>query len=166
MGYRAPFSRKLRYFKQAERFCGIIYGMEKRFILKNEEDTYEYLNSRRPAVGDIVAVKTDGLTGTVQSVNVLRQTMKVLFEVDDDKEIREYSVDDVTIRSSRRKKKDRDKAEDAQAEEEPEELFAEEEEEIQAEEEPVKEQSRGPRRGRDRNRRKGKEKAESGAFRG
>ena len=65
---------------------------------------------------------------------------------------------------SRMKKKDRDKADEAPAEEEPEELFEEAEEEILAEEEPARESSRGPRKGR--NRRRGKEKAESGAFRG
>ena len=130
--------------------------------LKNEEDTYEYLNSRMPSVGDVVELRRDGLTGTVQTVNVLRQTMKILFEMDDNKEIKELPVEDVIVRSSRRKKKEKDKAEET---EELSEMFEELADEEPIPEEPVKERSRAPRRGRDR-RRKGKEKAESGASRG
>ena len=47
--------------------------------LKNEEETYEYLNSRLPAVNDTVTTE-DGLKGEVHSVNVLRQTVKVVVE--------------------------------------------------------------------------------------
>ena len=50
--------------------------------LKNEEETYEYLNSRLPVVGDIVTTN-DKLRGEVSSVNVLRQTVKVLVQVDE-----------------------------------------------------------------------------------
>ena len=74
--------------------------------LKNEEDTYEYLNSRLPAVGDHVTTD-DRLKGEVQSVNVLRQLVKVVVEVDDEKEIREYHVDQ--LRFKPRKRKDRHK---------------------------------------------------------
>lgn len=57
--------------------------------LKNEEETYEVLNSRLPNPGDYVATN-DGLKGEVQSVNVLRQLVKVVVTVDrDEKEIRE-----------------------------------------------------------------------------
>ena len=49
--------------------------------LKNEEDTYEYLNSRLPGIGDHVTAD-DGLKGEVQSVNVLRQLVKVLVDVE------------------------------------------------------------------------------------
>ncbi len=52
--------------------------------LKNEEETYEYLNSRLPNVGDYVTTD-DGLKGEVSSVNVLRQLVKVLVEVNDEK---------------------------------------------------------------------------------
>ena len=52
--------------------------------LKNEEETYEYLNSRLPGIGDRVTT-VDGLKGEVSSVNVLRQMVKVLVEVDDEK---------------------------------------------------------------------------------
>ena len=65
--------------------------------LKNEEETYEYLNSRLPGVGDSVMTAT-GETGEVQSVNVLRQKVKVLIEVDDEKELHEYDVDELKFR--------------------------------------------------------------------
>ncbi|NLL75686.1 MAG: stage 0 sporulation family protein [Clostridiales bacterium] len=59
--------------------------------LKNEEDTYEELNRRLPNVGDYVTTD-DGYKGEVQSVNVLRQLVKVIIEKDDEKEIQEYKV--------------------------------------------------------------------------
>lgn len=70
--------------------------------LKNEEETYEYLNSRLPLVGDRVTTD-DRLRGEVQSVNVLRQLVKVIVEVDDEKEIREYHVDQLRFKPRRRK---------------------------------------------------------------
>ena len=70
--------------------------------LKNEEETYEYLNSRLPGIGDRVTT-VDGLKGEVSSVNVLRQMVKVLVEVDDEKELREYPVDALKFRPRRRK---------------------------------------------------------------
>ena len=54
--------------------------------LKNEEDTYEELNRKLPGVGDYVQT-ADGLHGEVQSVNVLRQLVKVLVEAGDEKEL-------------------------------------------------------------------------------
>ena len=65
--------------------------------LKNEEDTYEYLNSRLPAVGDEV-ITANGTRGEVHSVSVLRQRVKILVDVDDEKEIQEYSVEELTFR--------------------------------------------------------------------
>lgn len=72
--------------------------------LKNEEETYEYLNSRLPNVGDAVTTTT-GDTGEVQSVSVLRQKVKVLVEADDEKELREYDVDELRFRPKRRNTK-------------------------------------------------------------
>ena len=69
--------------------------------LKNEEETYEYLNSRLPGVGDSVTTAT-GEVGEVQSVNVLRQKVKVLIEVDDEKELHEYDVDELRFRPRRK----------------------------------------------------------------
>ena len=70
--------------------------------LKNEEETYEYLNSRLPNVGDHVKTE-DGLKGVVTVVNVLRQTVKVLVDVDDEKELRELKVEQLKFRPRRKK---------------------------------------------------------------
>lgn len=72
--------------------------------LKNEEDTYEYLNSRLPGIGDTVTT-VDGQKGEVQSVNVLRQRVKILVDVDDEKELQEYDVKDLKFKPRRRKDK-------------------------------------------------------------
>lgn len=70
--------------------------------LKNEEETYEYLNSKLPGVGDFVTTD-DGLKGEVTSVNVLRQLVKVTVEVDDEKELREYKPEQLRFKPRRRK---------------------------------------------------------------
>ena len=80
--------------------------------LKNEADTYEELNRNLPKVGDEVR-GNDGLSGLVESVNVLRQTMRILVEVDDEKEYHEYHVDDVTILRRRRRGGNRSRKEAA-----------------------------------------------------
>ena len=73
--------------------------------LKNEEETYEYLNSRLPSIGDFVTTE-DGLKGEVTDVNVLRQLVKVLVTLDgDDKELKEYKVKQLKFRPKRRKEK-------------------------------------------------------------
>lgn len=75
--------------------------------LKHEEETYEYLNKKLPNVGDYVTTD-DGLKGEVHSVNVLRQQVKVLVEVDDEKEIREYKVEQLRFKRRHRKEKQDD----------------------------------------------------------
>lgn len=73
--------------------------------LKNEQETYEDLNSRLPYVGDHVTT-ADGFKGEVQSLSVLRQLVKVIITLDnDEKEIREYKVSE--LRFKPRKKKDK-----------------------------------------------------------
>lgn len=72
--------------------------------LKNEEETYEYLNSRLPGNGDTVQTD-DGMKGEVQSVNVLRQMVKVLVDVDGEKEIRDYQVSQLKFKPRRKKEK-------------------------------------------------------------
>ena len=72
--------------------------------LKHEEETYEELNKSLPNVGDFVNC-TDGVRGEVHSVNVLRQLVKVIVEVNDEKEIREYRADQ--LRFKRRFKKEK-----------------------------------------------------------
>ena len=70
--------------------------------LKNEEETYEELNRRLPNVGDYVTTE-DGLKGEVQSVNVLRQLVKVIVDVDDEKEIQEYKVEQLRFKRKHNK---------------------------------------------------------------
>ena len=70
--------------------------------LKNEEETYEYLNSHLPNIGDTVTTY-DGLKGEVQSVNVLRQLVKVIVEVNDEKELHEYKVKELKFKPRRKK---------------------------------------------------------------
>ena len=70
--------------------------------LKNEEETYEYLNSKLPNVGDFVTTD-DGLRGEVSSVNVLRQLVKVTVEVGDEKEMREYKPEQLRFKPRRKK---------------------------------------------------------------
>ena len=73
--------------------------------LTNEEETYEVLNSQLPSVGDTVTTK-DGLTGTVQSLSVLRKLVKVVVNLDDDeKEIREYPAEELKFKPRKKKKK-------------------------------------------------------------
>ena len=71
--------------------------------LKHEEDIYEELNRRLPGVGDYV-MTSDGLRGEVHSVNVLRQLVKVVVEVNDEKEIHEYKVEDLRFHKKHGKK--------------------------------------------------------------
>lgn len=73
--------------------------------LKHEEETYEELNSRLPNVGDHVTAR-DGSRGDVSSVNVLRQLVKVIVTLDnEEKEIREYKVEELKFRPRRKKEK-------------------------------------------------------------
>ena len=82
--------------------------------LKNEEETYEVLNSKLPGIGDTVTT-ADGLRGEVHSVNVLRQTVKVIVVVDkDEKEIREYKVDQLKFKPRRKKGKGGEKQDEAE----------------------------------------------------
>ncbi len=70
--------------------------------LKNEEETYEELNSRLPNVEDYVTTD-DGYRGEVQSVSVLRQLVKVIVEIGDEKEIREYKVEQLKFKPKRKR---------------------------------------------------------------
>ena len=82
--------------------------------LKIEEETYQVLNSKLPGVGDFVTT-ADGFKGEVHSVNVLRQLVKVIVTVNDEKEIREYKVDDLRFKPRKKKEKNKaDKLEDAE----------------------------------------------------
>lgn len=73
--------------------------------LKNEQETYEYLNSKLPNIGDMVTTE-DGFKGEVSGVNVLRQMVKVIVNVDkDEKEIREYKVGQLKFKPKRKKER-------------------------------------------------------------
>lgn len=79
--------------------------------LKNEEEAYEELNSKLPNLGDPVTT-ADGFKGEVQSVSVLKQLVKVIVTLEnEEKEVREYKVEDLKFRPKRRK--DRANTEDA-----------------------------------------------------
>ena len=79
--------------------------------LKNEQETYEHLNSKLPRQGDRVTTY-DGLRGEVQSVNVLRQMVRVVVNVNEEKEVREYPASQLKFRSKRRRESDRVSKED------------------------------------------------------
>lgn len=70
--------------------------------LKNEQEAYEELNSNLPNIGE--KVKTfDGFKGEVVSVNVLRQKVKIVVEVDDEREIKEYAIDELKFKPKKKK---------------------------------------------------------------
>lgn len=70
--------------------------------LKNEQEAYEELNSNLPDIGE--KVKTfDGFKGEVVSVNVLRQKVKIVVEVDDEREIKEYVIDELKFKPKKKK---------------------------------------------------------------
>ena len=73
--------------------------------LNNEEEIYEELNRKLPNVGDYVTTE-DGLKGEVHSVNILRQLVKVLVEVNDEKELKEYRVEQLRFKRRHKNKKD------------------------------------------------------------
>ena len=73
--------------------------------LTNEQEIYEELNRHLPSVGDSVTT-SDGLKGTVHSLSVLRKLVKVIVNLEnDEKEIREYHVDDLRFKPRRKKQK-------------------------------------------------------------
>lgn len=73
--------------------------------LNNEEHIYEELNRKLPNVGDFVTTD-DGLKGEVHSVNILRQLVKVLVEVNDEKELKEYKVEQLRFKRRHKNRKD------------------------------------------------------------
>lgn len=73
--------------------------------LNNEENIYEELNRKLPNVGDFVTTD-DGLKGEVHSVNILRQLVKVLVEVNDEKELKEYKVEQLRFKRRHKNRKE------------------------------------------------------------
>lgn len=82
--------------------------------LKHEEETYEDLNDKLPGIGDFVTTD-DGLKGEVLSVSVLRQMVKVIVEVNDVKDIKEYKVEALRFKKRQRKHEVRLSAEELRA---------------------------------------------------
>jgi cell fate regulator YaaT (PSP1 superfamily) len=75
--------------------------------LKHEQDTYEYLNEKLPNVGDFVKT-IDGNKGEVLSVSVLRQKVKIVVtDKDDNKEVMEYSVNELKFKPKKRRNTER-----------------------------------------------------------
>ncbi|SEW45626.1 PSP1 domain-containing protein [[Clostridium] fimetarium] len=73
--------------------------------LKNEEETYEELNSHLPNIGDTVT-SNDNLKGEVHSVSVLRQTVKVIVVLETgEKEARNYKVTDLKFKPKTKNEK-------------------------------------------------------------
>ncbi len=73
--------------------------------LKNEEETYEYLNRAMPRLGSRVQTK-EGETGVVKNIDILKQKASVLFEENDEREMRVYNVSDLVFRSFRGKREE------------------------------------------------------------
>ena len=121
--------------------------------LKNEADTYEELNRTLPKVGDEVQ-GNDGLSGQVESVNVLRQTVRILVEVDDEKEFHEYHVNDLTILRRRRRGGNRTRKDNAMDSKEAQELEKLESQERQESRGDNKNRGNKNRPNRNKNRRK------------
>lgn len=126
--------------------------------LKNEAETYEYLNSKLPKVGSFVRTP-DGQRGQVKSVNVLRQRVSVMLgEDDDEKEIQEFAVEELS--GGFRKN---DNAEEAAASRE--EAVPEDTVSLEAAEEEVREEGRSERRGRNPQRERGERNRNEGSER-
>ena len=71
--------------------------------LKNEADTYEYLNTTIPKEGAKVTTP-DGREGIAETVNVLRQTVRVLFvDANGNRELEEYPADQLKFVPRRKK---------------------------------------------------------------
>ncbi len=75
--------------------------------LQNEAQVYEELNRKLPRVGEIVTTP-DGLKGEVRETNVLKQMVRVVVEVDDEKELREYPTSELKFKQKHKKERDDD----------------------------------------------------------
>ena len=65
--------------------------------LKNEAETYAYLNKNLPNKGDQMTTP-EGRHGEVQSIDILRQRIKCIVDMDnDEKELQEYHISEITF---------------------------------------------------------------------
>ena len=75
--------------------------------LKHEQDAYEYLNAKMPMVGDN-ATTPEGVVGKVDSVNVMRQTVRVIItDEEGNKTAEEYKVEELKFKPRKKPKKDK-----------------------------------------------------------
>ena len=75
--------------------------------LKHEQDAYEYLNAKMPMVGDN-ATTPEGVVGKVDSVNVMRQTVRIIItDEEGNKTAEEYKVEELKFKPRKRPKKDK-----------------------------------------------------------
>ena len=72
--------------------------------LKNEEEVYEEQNRKLPGVGDYVTTIA-GERGVVTNVNIFHETVKVLVQNGEDKELKEYKADDIRFKKHRKRGK-------------------------------------------------------------
>lgn len=72
--------------------------------LNNEEEVYEEQNRKLPSVGDYVTTAL-GERGVVTNVNIFRETVKVLVQNGDEKELKEYIADDIRFKKHRKRGK-------------------------------------------------------------
>jgi len=91
-----PVSIKMAKEQNLSLNPGKISGMCGRLMccLQYESDTYSWLNRKLPRVGDDVTTPY-GNIAKVQSVDVLRQRVRVIVDVNDEKEIEEYAVEEL-----------------------------------------------------------------------
>ena len=74
--------------------------------LNHEEEVYEEINKRMPGVGDTATATADGLSGIVFSVDILRETARIVVDVGDEREIHEYPVSELDfVKSNHRRRK-------------------------------------------------------------
>lgn len=72
--------------------------------LKHEQEAYEYLNSKMPGVGDN-ATTAEGVVGKVDSVNVMRQTVRIIVtDEEGNKTAEEHKVEDLKFKPRKKKK--------------------------------------------------------------
>ncbi len=75
--------------------------------LKHEQDAYEYLNAKMPMVGDN-ATTPEGVVGRVDSVNVMRQTVRIIItDEEGNKTAEEYKVEELKFKPRKKPKKDK-----------------------------------------------------------
>ena len=91
-----PVSIKMAKEQNLSLNPGKISGMCGRLMccLQYESDTYSWLNRKLPRVGDDVTTPY-GNVAKVQSVDVLRQRVRIIVDVNDEKEIEEYAVEEL-----------------------------------------------------------------------